>query len=120
MGAFAARFASLPSNTFVAVATGLRNTGRFADLPLTNRISIPNLGLNMKIEPLQDAILTLQYCLETFELTCQCGRCDPCIKGQKDIVRSIRRLERLQLRQRKLRARRATSLTRKGVASAAP
>jgi NADH:ubiquinone oxidoreductase subunit F (NADH-binding) len=56
----------------------------------------------MKTEPLQDVILTLQYCLETLEQACQCGRCDPCTKGRKDIVRAIRTMENLQLQQRKL------------------
>jgi hypothetical protein len=30
-------------------------------------------------------VRSLQYCRETFEATCQCGRCDPCTKGQDDI-----------------------------------
>jgi len=56
----------------------------------------------MKTEPVQDVILTLQYCLDTFEQACQCGRCDPCTKGQKDIARAIRTMGSLQLQQRKL------------------
>jgi hypothetical protein len=40
-------------------------------------------------------ILTLQYCLETFEQTCQCGRCDPCTRGQEDIREAIRIMEDL-------------------------
>jgi NADH:ubiquinone oxidoreductase subunit F (NADH-binding) len=56
----------------------------------------------MKTKPIQDVILTLQYCLETFEQTCQCGRCDPCTKGRKDIARAIRTMESLQLQQGKL------------------
>ncbi|SRR6266700_1328977 len=50
----------------------------------------------MKSKPLQDVVLTLQYCLETFEQTCHCGRCDPCTKGQQDIRRSIRTIEDLE------------------------
>jgi hypothetical protein len=57
---------------------------------------------NMKTEQLQDVILTLQYCLETFEQACQCGCCDPCTKGRKDIARAIRTIENIQLQQRKL------------------
>jgi NADH:ubiquinone oxidoreductase subunit F (NADH-binding) len=56
----------------------------------------------MKTKPIQDVILTLQYCLETFEQTCQCGRCDPCSKGRKDIARAIRTMEGLQLQPQKL------------------
>lgn len=43
----------------------------------------------------RDIILTLQYCLETFEQTCQCGRCDPCTQGQTDIRRAISSLEEM-------------------------
>ena len=42
---------------------------------------------------LQSVILTLQYCLETFEQNCQCGHCDPCIRGRQDIRQSIRDVE---------------------------
>jgi len=56
----------------------------------------------MKTKPIQEVILTLQYCLETFEQGCQCGRCDPCTKGRKDIARAILTMESLQLQQRKL------------------
>lgn len=42
---------------------------------------------------LQSVIFTLQYCLETFEQACQCGQCDPCTRGQKDIRRAIRIIE---------------------------
>jgi hypothetical protein len=45
------------------------------------------------VQELQRVVFTLQYCSETFEQTCQCGRCDPCIKGQHDIQRSIRIVE---------------------------
>lgn len=38
---------------------------------------------------LQQVILTLQYCLETFEQACQCRRCDPCTKGQRDLHTAI-------------------------------
>jgi hypothetical protein len=47
---------------------------------------------------LRDVILTLQYCLETFEATCQCGRCDPCTKGQDDIRNTIAHLDSDSLR----------------------
>jgi hypothetical protein len=47
---------------------------------------------------LRDVILTLQYCLETFEATCQCGRCDPCTKGRDDIRSAISALEELEWR----------------------
>src|SRR5205807_2627596 len=42
---------------------------------------------------LQSVILTLQYCLETFEQTCQCGRCDPCVRGHGEIKAAIQILE---------------------------
>jgi len=58
----------------------------------------------MPTEPLQDVILTLQYCLETLEQACQCGHCDPCTKGQEDITRSIRTIESLQFQQQRRRA----------------
>jgi hypothetical protein len=48
------------------------------------------------MNPLQSVILTLQYCLETFEQTCQCGRCDPCTRGQDDIKQAIRTIEDLR------------------------
>jgi hypothetical protein len=38
-------------------------------------------------------VLTLQYCLETFEATCQCGRCDPCTQGREDIRQAISIIE---------------------------
>lgn len=44
---------------------------------------------------LQSVILTLQYCLETSEQTCQCGRCDPCRQGQDDIKQAIQTIEDL-------------------------
>jgi hypothetical protein len=50
----------------------------------------------MTTQRLQTVILTLQYCLETFQQVCQCGHCDPCTKGQEDITRSIRTIENLQ------------------------
>ena len=49
----------------------------------------------MKARALRHVLFTLQYCLETFEQTCQCGRCEPCTKGQKDIHISIRTIETL-------------------------
>lgn len=42
-----------------------------------------------------DLQLTLQYCLETFEQTCQCGVCDPCTNGQRDIKRAISTLDNI-------------------------
>jgi NADH:ubiquinone oxidoreductase subunit F (NADH-binding) len=47
------------------------------------------------MKALKSVILTLQYCLETFEQTCQCGRCDPCRRGQDDIKQAIRTIENL-------------------------
>lgn len=44
---------------------------------------------------LNSVIHTLQYCLETFEQTCACGRCDPCTRGQEDIRQAIRTVEDL-------------------------
>jgi hypothetical protein len=44
---------------------------------------------------LRAVILTLQYCLEAFEQTCACGRCDPCSRGQEDIRQAIRTVEDL-------------------------
>jgi len=42
-----------------------------------------------KSNGLQEVVLTLQYCLETFEATCQCEKCDPCRRGRRDIRRAI-------------------------------
>ena len=42
---------------------------------------------------LRSVILTLQYCLETFEQNCQCGSCDPCVRGQDEIRDAIQTLE---------------------------
>lgn len=39
--------------------------------------------------PIQQVINTLHYCLETFELACQCGNCDPCTHGQAKIREAI-------------------------------
>jgi hypothetical protein len=47
------------------------------------------------MKDLQFVILTLQYCLETFEQNCQCGRCDPCQQGQEDIRQAIQVVEDL-------------------------
>jgi hypothetical protein len=44
-------------------------------------------------QSLQSVIFTLQYCLESFEQACQCGRSDPCTRGQEDITRAIRIIE---------------------------
>lgn len=45
------------------------------------------------MKTLQSVILTLQYCLETFEQSCQCGHCDPCVRGQGEIKVAIQALE---------------------------
>jgi hypothetical protein len=45
------------------------------------------------MKTLQSVILTLQYCLETFEQACQCGRCDPCARGQGEVKSAIQVLE---------------------------
>jgi hypothetical protein len=42
---------------------------------------------------LRSVILTLHYCLETFEQNCQCGSCDPCVRGQDEIRQAIQTLE---------------------------
>src|SRR5437016_1462412 len=42
---------------------------------------------------LHSIVLTLQYCLETFEQNCQCGRCDPCSRGRNEIKQAIEMLE---------------------------
>jgi len=42
------------------------------------------------VNTLEQVILTLQYCLETFEQACRCGNCDPCTNGQRDIRTAIR------------------------------
>lgn len=42
---------------------------------------------------LRSVILTLQYCLETFEQNCQCGSCDPCVRGRGEIRQAIQTLE---------------------------
>jgi hypothetical protein len=44
-------------------------------------------------QKLRSVVLTLQYCLETFEHTCQCGQCDPCTRGRSDIRKAIRIVE---------------------------
>jgi hypothetical protein len=44
---------------------------------------------------LKHVVLTLQYCLETFEATCQCGTCDPCTVRKDDINKSIAMVEEL-------------------------
>lgn len=49
---------------------------------------------------LQSIILTLQYCLETFEQSCSCGLCVPCTQGQERIKEAIQTLERLTQRSR--------------------
>jgi hypothetical protein len=48
-----------------------------------------------KSSSLQDVVLTLQYCLETFEAACQCGKCDPCRQGRRDIRTAISIVEEL-------------------------
>lgn len=52
----------------------------------------------------ESIILTLQYCLETFEQSCSCGRCDPCTRGQNDIREAIQTLETLTNRNKTLTA----------------
>ena len=47
------------------------------------------------IKPLQTVILTLQYCLKTFQSTCQCGHCDLCARGQHYIRQALDTLEKL-------------------------
>ena len=47
------------------------------------------------MKPLQTVILTLQYCLKTFQSTCQCGHCDPCTRGQHDIRQALDTIEKL-------------------------
>ena len=44
---------------------------------------------------LERVIWTLQYCLETLEQCCQCGRCAPCIQGQAEIRQAIGTMEDL-------------------------
>ena len=44
---------------------------------------------------LESIILTLQYCLETFEQSCSCGLRVPCTRGQERIKEAIQALERL-------------------------
>jgi NADH:ubiquinone oxidoreductase subunit F (NADH-binding) len=44
-------------------------------------------------DQLDNVIFTLQYALETFEQTCQCGNCDPCTRGQADIREAIKTVE---------------------------
>ncbi len=51
---------------------------------------------------LQKVVLTLQYCLETFQDSCQCGECDPCTQGQDDIKEAIRAVEEAQLTHKRL------------------
>ena len=45
------------------------------------------------MNPLQSVLLTLQYCLATFQSACQCQCCEPCTQGQKNIQKAIRVLE---------------------------
>ena len=53
---------------------------------------------------LASIILTLQYCLETLEQACGCGRCDPCTRGQSEIKQAIEALERLTQRSKQVAA----------------
>jgi hypothetical protein len=92
---------------FFALRERVRN--HYASLPRSRSRRSQALAFNVKTEPLEDVVFTLQYCLETFEQTCQCGHCDPCTKGKRDITRSIRTIEDLQLERRKLEARGAFS-----------
>ncbi len=50
-------------------------------------IPVPATTDDAKLQPV---LLILQYCLETFEQNCQCGRCDPCTQGREDISQSIK------------------------------
>lgn len=47
------------------------------------------------MKPLQAVVLTLQYCLKTFQSTCQCGHCNPCTRGQHDIRQALDTIEKL-------------------------
>lgn len=47
------------------------------------------------MNPLQSVLLTLQYCLETFQTNCECQCCEPCTQGQKNIQKAIRVIENL-------------------------
>jgi hypothetical protein len=47
-------------------------------------------------QALGDVALTLLYCLETFEANCQCGKCDPCTRGARDIKQAIETVEELK------------------------
>ena len=45
--------------------------------------------------PVREQVLnTLNYCLETFQESCQYGECDPCTQGQEDIQWAIRIVEK--------------------------
>ena len=69
------------TDKFFALRERIRN--HYATLQRFQSSGPQALGSNMKTEPLEDVIFTLQYCLETFEQTCQCGHCDPCTKGER-------------------------------------
>lgn len=47
------------------------------------------------MNPLQSVLLTLQYCLATFQATCQCKCCEPCTQGHKNIEKAITVINRL-------------------------
>jgi len=49
--------------------------------------------LTITLAKAADLLLTLQYALETFEGTCQCGECDPCTEGQEDLKRAIENVQ---------------------------
>src|SRR5436309_4842516 len=53
----------------------------------------PSGTLRPQPKSLHSIVLTLQYCLETFEQNCQCGRCDPCSRGRNEIKQAIQMLE---------------------------
>ena len=88
------------TDKFFALRERVRN--HYASRQRAHSSESQALAFDMKTEPLHDVILTLQYCLETFEQACQCGHCDQCTKGQKDITRSIHTIESLPFQQRKL------------------
>ena len=87
------------TDTFFALRERVRN--HYASQQRAQSSESQALSSNVKTEPLEDVIFTLQYCLETFGQACQCGHCDPCTQGQKDITRSIRTIESLQFQRKR-------------------
>lgn len=69
-----------------------------------SQVVLPDVPRYVEPNVVTDHILnTLQYCLETFEQACQCGQCDPCTLGQRDVLKAIdiRSLELEALRVRR-------------------